>query len=226
VSPKPVSEKIRIPALKGPTPLIFAILCERVDIAKYLLETKKARLDVPVEGLFPIHYACIVGVTEIVKLILNASPTELNRPTELKYTPLHIAAANEHLQTLLLLLKLGADPAVQAEVNGNTPLHVAMRNEDTKVAECLIAAHTELLVEKNTGGQFALDLARQYGNAKVVAVLERLLRRETTLPMFEVLYLKYVEKANEQERVTVHQDVIEMICSKVQGYLEGEPVDG
>jgi 5'-deoxynucleotidase YfbR-like HD superfamily hydrolase len=44
--------------------------------------------------------------------------------------------------------------------------------------------------------------------------------------MFEVLYLKYIERTTDEERAAAQQDVIEMLCSKVQGYMDGEPAEG
>jgi ankyrin repeat protein len=180
-------------------------------------------LDVSVDGLFPVHYACIVGIVDIIKMIVTSDPTEVKRLNSFGYTPLHIAVANEHLQLVLLLIKLGADPIEPSQMNGNTALHVAMRSENTKLVECLVAPNPDVLVQANKEKKVALMVAQEYGNEIMIQLLTRLLKREVVVPMFEVVYLKYVDKESEQARSIAHQDVIEMLCNKMQAYLDSEP---
>lgn len=209
----PVSKKIRIPTLRGPTPLIFAILCEQTGIVKYLIEKKQARLDIAIDGLLPIHFACMVGIKEIVELILNREPAYLNSKSAIGYTPLHIACANEHLQLVLMLIKQGATISSSIAQNGNTPLHVAMRNSDTKIAEVIIAADDQVLEIKNRQGQWAIDIAKMFQNEKMVAFILNILRGEVDVPIFEVLYVKYNEGLESRE---VMADVVERLSRKLE----------
>jgi len=219
----PVSKKIRLPSICDPTPLILAILCEQTEIVKYFLEKKHAQLDIAVDGFFPIHYACIVGIPEIVRSILEISPEEITRPNAFGYSPLHLACANEHLQVVLLLLKLGAPVDCTAQ-NQNTPLHVSMRNDDTKISECLISVDDQLLKERNCQHESALDIATRYGNEKIVAFLQDVLTFKVNVPLFEVLYLRYVDRLSDGEKARASEEVIEMLCKKVQAMML-EPIE-
>ncbi|KAK8870996.1 hypothetical protein M9Y10_008909 [Tritrichomonas musculus] len=46
------SKNSKIPKIKGPTPLILAILCEQTEIVKYLINEKNANLSIPVILIF------------------------------------------------------------------------------------------------------------------------------------------------------------------------------
>lgn len=70
---KPPSKRVPFPLIRGPTPLVFAILYERTDIVKYLLVEKHANLTAQVNGLYPIHYASIVGKLDIMQIILETA---------------------------------------------------------------------------------------------------------------------------------------------------------
>jgi ankyrin repeat protein len=210
----PVSKRIRLPSVRDPTPLVFAILCEQPEIVSYFLARKNARLDLDVDGFFPIHYACLVGIPAIVRAFLDASAAELTRPNSFGYSPLHIAAANQHLQVVLMLLKLGA-PVSRVAQNQNTPLHVAMRNDDTKIAECLIAVDDHLLTARNVQNESPLDIATRFGNELMVEFLQRILTFKAAVPLFEVLYLRYVE----EEKARASEEVIDMLCKKVQSIM-------
>lgn len=214
----PVSKKIRIPTLRGPTPLIFAILCEQTEIVKYLIERKKARMDIAVDGLLPIHFACIVGLKSIVEMILDKAPEQINSKNALGYTPLHIACSNEHLQIVLMLIKRGAAVNCIAH-NGNTPLHVAMRNSDTRIAEVLIAADDNVVDVRNRPPQnaYAHDLAGLFNNDKMVKFMKSILSCEVEVPIFEVLYVKYSEDIDNKELML---DVVDMLSRKM------DPFDG
>jgi len=76
-----------ISSIRGPTPLILAILYERVEIVEYMIEKKGASLSISVNGLFPIHYACVVGRIDILSIIIKNSKdrTEINRLTEVSF---------------------------------------------------------------------------------------------------------------------------------------------
>jgi ankyrin repeat protein len=209
--------------VRDPTPLVFAILCEQPEIVRYFLERKHARVDLDVDGFFPIHHACLVGIPAIVRAILDESPDELSRPNSFGYSPLHLAAANQHLQVVLMLLKLGPPVGCVAQ-NQNTPLHVAMRNDDTKIAECLIAVNEHLLATRNVQNESPLDVATRFENEKMIKFIQDVLTFKAAVPLFEVLYLHYVEKGSEGEKVKASEEVIDMLCKKVQSIMF-EPAD-
>jgi ankyrin repeat protein len=196
-----------------------------LEIVRYLLQTKHARVDIDVEGFYPIHFACLVGITEIVELLTSHSPAEISRLNSMGYSPLHIAVANDHLQTVLLLLKLGANVGAAGSQNRNTPLHVGMRSDDIRIAECLIAVDGALLTTRNFQNEVPLDIAVRYGNEIMTRFLRRVMNFEVPVPLFEVVYMRCIEGMTVEQRERANREVIEMLCKKVQGILF-EPVPG
>jgi ankyrin repeat protein len=55
-------------------------------------------------GLNLLHLAAVNNHTAIVKLILGKSPSLVNSANKLGQTPLHLAAAQKHLEVIWTLL--------------------------------------------------------------------------------------------------------------------------
>ncbi|KAG8328790.1 hypothetical protein J6590_101651, partial [Homalodisca vitripennis] len=75
----------------------------------------------------PLHIAARVKDGEKCALMLLKSGAGPNLTTDDKQTPVHVAASNGNLATLLLLLEDGGDPMFQSK-KGETPLHLACAN--------------------------------------------------------------------------------------------------
>ena len=140
----------------------------------------------------------------------------INAATVDGYTPLHIAAANEHLQIVLLLLKNDADPTLSGGVLRNTALHVAMRNQGLDVARCLIAKDDSVLKLENRENQTPLHLAMKFENRPMVDFIRGILNEETQWMQFEPLYLELVD---EKETREVMFDVVNMMSKRVNALL-------
>ncbi|MCJ1473573.1 Ankyrin-2 [Lambiella insularis] len=93
-------------------------------------------------------------------------PTILSRTLDpdTHNTPLHMAAANGHTETIQFLLSLLPPPALVNAQNlaGNTPLHYACLNGHVKVAKILLAAGADRGVV-NQAGYSAVDEAERSG---------------------------------------------------------------
>ena len=111
VQPNP--PRTPFPMIRGPTPLVLAILHEKTQIIEYFIKDKNANLSVDVGGLYPIHYACIMGNIDIINIIIAKDPTSVNKLNKFNYSPVHVAAANNHTKAVLLLLKNGASPNIE-----------------------------------------------------------------------------------------------------------------
>ena len=120
--------------IQGPTPLILAILVQKEDIVAYLLNISD--LGIPVEGLYPIHYAVMNDSIGIINMILRKDPLELERRSENLYTPLHIACSGTNPKVVYYLLSNGADPNAQSN-SGSTPLHIAVTGDSLEII-CLL----------------------------------------------------------------------------------------
>ena len=79
-----------------------------------------------------LHFACVYGRRDMVARILDACPSELERPTTKGWTPLHFSAGFGHTAIIDDLLERGADREVLNTMAGSvaegwTPLHRAIR---------------------------------------------------------------------------------------------------
>lgn len=194
--PKPISDNTKIPSIYGPTPLVFAILCGKISIVKYLVEDKKADITLAVNGLEPIHYAALVGIPEILKILINMSDfpeSFVNRQNIFRYTPLYLAVGNENLQAVIVLLDNNAHVNIdqsQLPQNFNTPLHASMRNHDTKIIELLLARGANINA-RNKINELPIDTAKFFKNSLIVEYLEKYSRGIIQIPPYEYLSSKY-----------------------------------
>ncbi|KRZ07957.1 Serine/threonine-protein kinase TNNI3K, partial [Trichinella zimbabwensis] len=83
--------------------LHIAVLCEKYEIVKSLLEKEADVHQIDWASFTPLHLASYFGFTEIVRLLLlfSSNPNSL---TGVQDTPLHLAALNGHYETVELLL--------------------------------------------------------------------------------------------------------------------------
>jgi ankyrin repeat protein len=102
------------PAIRAPTPVIYAILCERPDLLQYLLTTKKPNLSIRINGWTPLHYAAITHSHKCLEMLLKYEYIQENidTPTEDSGVPtvpgrgttaLHIATSNRRHAAVFLL---------------------------------------------------------------------------------------------------------------------------
>jgi ankyrin repeat protein len=105
--------------------------------------------------------------SELVQLLLDAG--SLVDVKGRGYTPLGLAARNNNLEILRLLLRAGADPDRKSD-DGDFPLHSAVRAGHVGAVEALLQAHPDLL-RFDREGLSALALASSLGNEKIAALL-------------------------------------------------------
>jgi ankyrin repeat protein len=72
----------------------------------------------------------------MVKVILNAGAA-VNNVETLDETALHVAAVDDHVEIVRLLLEAGADPTAK-RIFDETPLDVAIREGATRVRDELL----------------------------------------------------------------------------------------
>ena len=112
------------------------------------------------------------GATAHLELLLKSGLSVNSRCRDMPGGPtlLHLAAANGHTQTVLLLLRLGVDKSVVAGAS-SIPLHqAAVCSHVSSVKAMLKAGCTVDVVDSN--GRCVLNAAAQCGNAKgIIEVL-------------------------------------------------------
>lgn len=88
-------------------------------------------------GTTAVHTAAANGNTKMLRLLLNHSPRALAIPDAQQAKPLHHAAANNQIQTMVMLLDRGAD-VEERDKYQFTPLHHAAKNGHTKAMSLLL----------------------------------------------------------------------------------------
>lgn len=118
----------------------------------------------------PLHVACEEGHIEAVLTLIQKCKADVNIPDSEGETPLHCSVLHEYdpfgmkskddyADTVLVLLKFGADPNRKNE-RGETALHHAARNEFQKVVELLIRAGVDATSEDFDNNK-AIDLVSE-----------------------------------------------------------------
>jgi len=135
-------------------------------------------LVVNVDGDVPLHFAAKGGCVRAVELLLErrllldedaeVTPLHLDPRNSKKVTPLHLAAAEGHVDVVRFLLKKGA-AVYAADNSGKTALHFAAEGGHVGVAGLLLesaAVHTA-----DNSGNTALHFAAKGGFVPVVELL-------------------------------------------------------
>eukprot|EP00977_Amphora_coffeiformis_P009842 scaffold2257_cov169-Amphora_coffeaeformis.AAC.20 len=107
---------------------------------------------------------------DVVRAVLTVYPQSINCTDDHKNTPLHMAAANGHVDLVELLLRFGADPSCKNE-KGNTPLHWASSNAQQAVVNVLLKNDRVDVLERNAFGRSALTEGFTSENTDVVQSL-------------------------------------------------------
>jgi len=128
------------------TPLQFAVLYHRIEVADYLLRREGVHVSKPTSELWtPLMMASREGDFDILQLILEgpqAEDVEVNGVNHLGQTALHVAVQFCPVPTRLacsqLLLAHGADPNARDEF-GRSPIRVATSSSQHALASFLLA---------------------------------------------------------------------------------------
>lgn len=124
---------VKIPSLRGETPLMLAAIKGDVDLAQTLLHLGA---DVNVNfGWTALHYAAATGQKPMIDWLIK-NGAEINVVTERQVTPLYMAARATSLEAVNALLSAGADKTICND-QGISPAAVAKQRGNTVIAERL-----------------------------------------------------------------------------------------
>ncbi len=97
----------------------------------------------------PLHISLKSDAVKIASILINTVGAQgINKANSKGQTPLHIAAANNHITLVERLLKNRADVNI-TDKNGNTPLHYAVLKENVEVIRLLIGNEAKLDIHNN-----------------------------------------------------------------------------
>jgi ankyrin repeat protein len=159
----------------GVTPLFVAAQDNRLDVVTLLIaagaDVNKARAN---DGSTPLHkaaqhiHAGVVSVfIETVGVDLNAALTDGEL---VGVTPLFVAAQDNRLDVVTLLIAAGADVTRARFDDGCTPLHMTAQHGHAGVVDLSITAGANVRAT-STNGATALSTALAQGHAEVVQKL-------------------------------------------------------
>jgi ankyrin repeat protein len=114
-----------------------------------------------------------LGYTELAEmLIIRGADMYASGDSVYSKTPLHLACLFNHVSTVEVLIKRGADLEALSGFLDKTPLHLACENGFTKCVELLLraGADTRKLGTTINGGS-AMHLAAKEGHIEIVRVL-------------------------------------------------------
>ena len=121
-------------------------------------------------GMTPLVYSAYKGYPQIVKILAKAgAEIDLKTNNYLKDTPLILAAREDNLGTVKVLLIAGSDHSIQ-NTYGNNALMEAASEGHLKIVKKLIENQVDINVANNNG-RTALMLAAQAGHLDIVELL-------------------------------------------------------
>jgi len=97
----------------GETALHYLVIENRLEAVQYLI-ARGADVNTREHGTTPLMNAAILGLTEMIQLLVSHG-AQINARDDLEETALHYAASRDRLETVELLLRLGADRTIQNE---------------------------------------------------------------------------------------------------------------
>lgn len=148
---------------EGDTPLHDAISKRREDIMKLLLRSGADVTLANNNGFNALHHGALRGNPQAVRVLLENLPHRwrVDDQKDDGYTPLHLAALNNHLQVAQLLIELGGARVDLQNINMQTPLHLAVERQHHDIVRLLVNAGTNLnLMDKD--GDTALHEALRH----------------------------------------------------------------
>jgi ankyrin repeat protein len=161
--------------LVGVTPLFVAAQDNRLDVVTLLIaagaDVNKATGD---DGYTPLHKAARNGHAGVVSVLIETVGVDLNAALTdgelVGVTPLFVAAQDNRLDVVTLLIAAGADVTRARFDDGCTPLHMTAQHGHAGVVDLSITAGANVRAT-STNGATALSTALAQGHAEVVQKL-------------------------------------------------------
>ncbi|KAH0545790.1 ankyrin repeat domain-containing protein 27-like isoform X1 [Cotesia glomerata] len=119
-------------------------------------------------GETALHYACAIGLAELIQILLDAGANVNARTTNKNRTPLHVACLKSKIQAVKLLLNCCTIDVNVKDYTGDTPLHLSAKNGDSHIIELLLR-HGADIHSRNFKGASALDEVQDVFCMKILA---------------------------------------------------------
>ncbi|KAL1953488.1 hypothetical protein VTO42DRAFT_2767 [Malbranchea cinnamomea] len=146
-------------AISGRLPILKAAIEREVDFSR-----------ADIYGRIPLHYACMHGRVEMVRLLLDVGPSTVNWMDHDNFTPLIHSIIKDHLDCVEQILSRGAriDPASESD---HIPLNLACQHASLAIIQTLLERNAKLLPDAE--GLYPQHLvARSCRSPEVISLLK------------------------------------------------------
>lgn len=144
------------------------------QLAEQLIQENPAiNLVADEDGRYPIHWACSMNNTGLVKTIVSKSSLDIDELVDNSgWTPIHICSSIGNEDILDILMKCEPTPDINLKTNqGTTALHLAISKKNLNVAKKLILQYKAKVNIKDKNGYTPLIRASSIGLASIVRLL-------------------------------------------------------
>ena len=154
------------------TALMQAVKSKDAARVKELIRQGVNVSELDANGDAPLVMAAYEGLTEIVRLLLEAGADVTAVDPGMKATALHAAAYAGRTEAAKLLIQYKIEIDKQGPYNGYTALHDAIWQGHAETARVIVEAGANL-TRKNHQGQTPLEFARARGHQELITLLEQ-----------------------------------------------------
>ena len=185
------------PNEQGISPLMFALYCQKREVATLLLEagavpgifetvalgeleelTSRLNADATTltsrspDGFSLLHLACFFGHVGCVKLLIErGSEVNIAAENESRVHPIHSAAACNSAEIVTLLLEAGTEADVRQHHDYTALMSAAMHN-NLDMAKALLESGANPY-QKSEDDRTPISMAQEAGHVEMVEVLEK-----------------------------------------------------
>ena len=154
----------------GRTPLYIAVMKDRYDVAKILIQMGADISLSDLKGWTPLHVACKNGHTGNVKLLVFHG-ADINRVTTIRrHSPLHLAIEGEFIKIIQVLLEEKVDVMLK-DHDQYTPLHAACSTGNVFIVKLLLEHGADAKCIHQESGSSSLHKAVCSGSLELVEFL-------------------------------------------------------
>ncbi|XP_067653866.1 uncharacterized protein [Haliotis asinina] len=152
------------------TPVMMAAWKGHRDVVEFLVDRGADVSLLDRDGDNVLHWACIGGDLETVKLILSLDLVNINSRGQDSKTPVMWAAEFRRWDVVELLVGGGADVSL-VDRGGDNVLHFACKRGDLETVKLILSMNVVDINARTKDGKTAADMARRRGHQPVVDLL-------------------------------------------------------
>ena len=151
------------------TPLLYAILSKRIEVAMELVR-QQANVNLEMDNGTPLHGAAEIGSIELIELLLDQGAKVDAKNKLLGATPLYFACQFGNLEAVKILIEEGAEIDAKTS-SGGTPLMIATQMNRMNTVEYLLEKNADINLQEKPTGVHPIHIAVGTGDIELVKKL-------------------------------------------------------